>query len=92
MLWAVFIFPSVFQRLFYLKVFRDKLKGLGIKIRLGKLFPNILHSLRAWVQHVLLVEAVIAQVVHHDFVDGQVGTLWVFLCGLVHGTEQFCLA
>ena len=43
-----------------------------MEVGFGKLFPYIFHGLRAWMQHVFFVEAVVAKLIIHDFIGGKV--------------------
>ena len=43
-----------------------------MEVGFGKSFPYIFHGLWAWMQHVFIVEAVVAKLIIHDFIGRKV--------------------
>ena len=76
--------------------FLEKLLGAGGEVVVHQLLPDVLDGLGCGVEHVLAVEAVVAQLVHHDFVGREVGLVdggWWMVGGdyFVDGKEESCL-
>ena len=70
--------------------------GARREIMRYQLLPDVLDGLGCGVEHVLAVEAVVAQFVHHDFVGREVGLVdcgWWMVGGdyFVDGKEKGCL-
>jgi hypothetical protein len=71
--WGVGIEGFVGQCLFQWAPLSKEVLGAWREAAIHKAFPDVFHSLWRGVQHIVSIEAIVAKLVHHDFISWEIG-------------------